>query len=159
MTFVCQCCGDCCSTMGEIISIREQINPDEFRIGYTNGEERMVSVDPDKRDLFRNQHQEERTSIACPFLRELTDRKRICTVHASRPELCRGYLCSRILVLDSRGKKAGRVPHGTRIFTSEDRILLGLWNRTMRDITAPDDENWEKTIDDLFTQAGYRVIR
>ena len=57
MTFVCQCCGDCCSTMGEIISIREQISAYEFRIGYTDGEERMVSVDPDKRDLFRNLEQ------------------------------------------------------------------------------------------------------
>lgn len=159
MTFVCQCCGDCCSTMGEIISIREQINTYEFRIGYTDGEERMVSVDPDKRDLFRNQQQDDKKSIACPFLRQRASDKRICTVHASRPELCRGYLCSRILILGKEGNKAGRVPHGTRYFTSEDRILLELWNRRIRDIADPDDENWEKIVDDIFTRAGYRVIR
>ncbi len=116
MTFVCQCCGDCCSTMGEIISIRDKIHPYEFRIGYTNGEERVVSVDPDKRLLFRDQQQAKRKSIACPFLRQLASKKRICTVHASRPELCRNYLCSRILILDSEGNRAGRVRYGTMSF-------------------------------------------
>jgi uncharacterized protein len=159
MTFECQCCGDCCSTMGEIISIREQISAYEFRIGYTDGEERRVSVDPDKRDLFRNYKHDDKKSIACPFLRQRASDKRICTVHASRPELCRGYLCSRMLVLDNLGKKAGRVPHGSRYFTSEDRRLLEIWNRRIRDITVADDENWEKTVDDIFTRAGYRVIR
>jgi uncharacterized protein len=145
--------------MGEIISIQEEINFGEFRIRYTNGEERIVSVDPDKQDLFRNRPQEDKKSIACPFLRPRESRERICTVHASRPELCRNYLCSRMLILDKEGKKAGRVPHGTRNFTTEDRTLLDLWNRTIQDITAPDDENWEKTVDDIFTHAGYRVIR
>jgi uncharacterized protein len=159
MTFVCQCCGDCCSTMGEIISVREQINPYEFRIGFTNGEERMVCVDPDKRELFRNLQQDDKKSLACPFLRPRAPDERICTVHASRPELCRGYLCSRVLILDKEGHKAGRVFHGTRLFTTEDRILLDIWNQTIRDITAPDDEYWEKNVEDIFTRAGYRVIR
>ncbi|MDD1680006.1 MAG: YkgJ family cysteine cluster protein [Methanoregula sp.] len=145
--------------MGEIISIREQISPYEFRIGYTDGEERIVSVDPDKRDLFRNRQQEDKKTIACPFLRPRASHERICTVHTSRPELCRGYLCSRILVLGREGKKAGRVPHGTRYFTTEDRTLLDLWNRTIRDVMDADDENWEKSVDDIFTRAGYRVIR
>ena len=57
MTFVCQCCGDCCSTMGEIISVQEQIGSFEFRIRYTDGEERVVSLDPDKQELFSNQQQ------------------------------------------------------------------------------------------------------
>jgi hypothetical protein len=70
MTFVCQRCGDCCSTMGEIISIQEQSHPYEFRIGFTNGEERVVSVDPDKRVLFHDRQQQERKSLACPVLRE-----------------------------------------------------------------------------------------
>jgi hypothetical protein len=160
MTFICQCCGDCCSTMGEIISIQEQIGPCEFRIGYTDGEERVVSVDADKRDLFHDdQQQRDRKSVTCPFLRERAPRKRICTVHASRPELCRGYLCSRILILDSTGNRAGRVRYGTRSFTTDDRTLLDLWNCSIRDIPVPDDEQWEKNIEDIFTRAGYLVIR
>lgn len=159
MTFVCQRCGDCCSTMGEIISIQEQIRPFEFRIGYTNGEERLVCVDLDKRELFCHQQQVEKKSLACPFLRQRESHERICTVHASRPELCRMYLCSRILILDPEGKRAGRVLHGTRSFITEDEALLDLWSRSIRDVAVPDDEQWEKTIEDVFTRAGYRVIR
>jgi uncharacterized protein len=159
MTFVCQRCGDCCSTMGEIISIQEQIRPFEFRIGYTNGEERLVSVDVDKRELFSHQQQNEKKSPACPFLRQRAPHERICTVHASRPELCRNYLCSRILIFDPEGRRAGRVLHGTRSFITENGVLLDLWRRCIRDVTIPDDEQWEKTIEDVFTQAGYRIIR
>ena len=159
MTFVCQCCGDCCSTMGEIISIQEQIGCYEFRIRYTDGEERVVSLDPDKRELFHDLKERDKKSLACPFLRQQEPDKRICTVHASRPELCRMYLCSRILVLRKDGKKAGRVLHGTRFFTTEDGTLLDLWGRTIRDTPIPDDNQWEKNVEDIFSRAGYRVIR
>jgi hypothetical protein len=69
------------------------------------------------------------------------------------------YLCCRILILKKDGKKAGRVLHGTRSFATEDESLVGLWRRSIRDVTIPDDEQWEKTIEDVFTRAGYRVIR
>jgi hypothetical protein len=145
--------------MGEIISIREQIRPYEFRIGFTDGEERVVSVDPDKKGLFRDQQPQEKKSIACPFLREQATHRRICTVHASRPGICRGYLCSRILILDIYGNRVGRVPYGTRSFTTTNEALLGIWNSTLRDVVEPDNEQWEKNVDDTFARAGYRVIR
>jgi hypothetical protein len=69
------------------------------------------------------------------------------------------YLCSRILILNKDGKKAGRVPYGTRSFTTEDRTLLDIWCRTIRDTRIPDDEVWEKNLEEVFTRAGYRVIR
>jgi uncharacterized protein len=105
----CRCCGDCCSTMGEIISIRDEVRPFEFRIGFTDGEERVVSIDPDKRVLFLEPLQGIIKSHSCPFLRPLAPDKRICTVHASRPELCRIYHCSRLLLLNGDGTKEGRV--------------------------------------------------
>lgn len=113
MTFVCQRCGDCCSTMGEIISIQEEISPYEFRVAFTDGEERVVSVDPDKHELFQAPVREREKPLACPFLSQRAPCKRICTVHTSRPELCRSYVCSRNLILDQEGNKAGWVPHGT----------------------------------------------
>jgi len=145
--------------MGEIISIQEQVRPFEFRIRYTDGEERLVSVDMDKRELFSREPRNEKKSPACPFLRLREPHERICTVHASRPELCRMYLCSRVLILNKEGKKAGRVLHGTRFFTTEDRALLDIWRRSFSDRDQPDDEQWEKTIENVFTRAGYRVIR
>ncbi|MHB8052976.1 MAG: hypothetical protein ACYDEZ_06795 [Methanoregula sp.] len=47
----------------------------------------------------------------------------------------------------------------TRSFTTENWALLDLWCRTIRDIPVPDNEQWEKYVDDIFTRAGYRVIR
>jgi hypothetical protein len=47
----------------------------------------------------------------------------------------------------------------TRSFTTENGALLDLWCRTIRDIPVPDNEQWEKYVDDIFTRAGYRVIR
>lgn len=159
MTFVCQRCGDCCSTMGEIISIREQIGPCEFRIGYTNGEERTVTVDPDKRELFCAQKPSGKLPAACPFLRVRGLRERICTVHASRPELCRGYSCYRILVLHPDGSIAGRVPAGSRSFIPGDPTLFDLWCNEIRNSMIPDEEHWEAYVENMFTRAGYRIIR
>jgi Fe-S-cluster containining protein len=145
--------------MGEIISIQEQVRPFAFRIRYTDGEERLVSVDMDKRELFSHEPQDEKKSPACPFLRLREPHERICTVHASRPELCRMYLCSRVLILNKEGKKAGRVLYGTRFFTTEDGALLDIWRRYLCDNNQPDDEQWEKTIEIVFTRAGYQVLR
>lgn len=158
MTFVCQCCGECCSTMGEILSIREQTGPGEFRIGFTDGEERIITIDPDKRDLFGAPEQGAGKTLACPFLRHLSPEKRICTAHASRPELCRSYLCSRILVLDNHGKRAGRVLPGTRIFVTEDTALRALWTGALRDSSIRGEEEWEKTVETVLLKAGYRVL-
>ena len=145
--------------MGEIISIRDQIGPWEFRIGFTDGEERIVSVDPDKYELFRKQHMTEKKTIACPFLRRTSLEKRICTVHESRPELCRAFLCSRLFILDKNGKKAGRVRNGSRILVTEDLSLLSLWNISMRDLQTRDEEKWESMVGDFFIKAGYTIIR
>jgi hypothetical protein len=51
------------------------------------------------------------------------------------------------------------VPYGTRSFITEDGRLLDLWGCTIRDIMVPDDDQWENHVDDIFTRAGYRVIR
>lgn len=145
--------------MGAIISIREQIGSWEFRVGFCDGEERTVSIDPDKRGLFQVQEQTDKKSLACPFLRNDIPDKRICTVHATRPELCRSYICSRIQILNKNGKKCGRVLTGSRIFETEDRILRDLWNRMLRDVRIEDDEEWERRVGDVFEKEGFRVIR
>ncbi len=159
MTFVCQRCGDCCSTMGEIIRIREQVGPCEFRIGYTNGEERVVTVDPDKRELFCSHKSSGKLSAACPFLRVKGPWERICTVHASRPELCRGYSCYRILILNPDGSIAGRVPAGSRSLTTGDPLLFDYWRHEIRDRMILDEEHWEAYVENVFRRAGYHSIR
>jgi hypothetical protein len=145
--------------MGEIISIQEQIRPFEFRIGFTNGEERIVTVDPDKQDIFRDHKQQGEKSLSCPFFRRTEIREGICTIHATRPELCRSYACFRILILGPDGKKAGRVPDGTRSLVTAESALLGLWDTEIRDAFLPGDDEWEECVEGIITRAGYRVIR
>ncbi len=102
MSFVCQMCGLCCSSMGEIISIMDAPCGGRFTIGYsTTFEERTVRLDPDKEELFYSAPRV--SGLACPFLRKRGEATCICTVHASRPDLCRQYSCFRILILDFEG--------------------------------------------------------
>jgi Fe-S-cluster containining protein len=158
MAFVCQMCGDCCSTMGEIISILEQTGTTTFRIGYSATlEERVVTLDPDKQDLFFATSP--KTSLACPFLRERAPGRFICTVHQSRPELCRQYSCFRILVLDPAGHHVGRVREGSRHFTTTDPRLHAVWQTGCRLTDIQDEDVWEKNAEEIFTRSGYRVIR
>ena len=92
--------------MGEIIEVLEELDPFFFRIKFTvTGEERCVSVDPDKRELFHLQDNKKLMPMACPFLRQTSNKKYVCSVHLSRPELCKRYSCYRILVPDSQEKK------------------------------------------------------
>jgi len=160
MTFVCQLCGMCCSTMGEIINIREEISPFHYRIWYTTtGEERVVTVDPDKRELFQSAITAAGPSLACPFLRIRDGRDVICTVHLSRPELCRQYSCFRILVLDPDGRRIGRVLNGTRYFSATDAGLYDLWQRECTGLAGGDEMGWEEKVCRILTRAGYRIIR
>jgi Fe-S-cluster containining protein len=159
MVFRCQLCGECCSMMGEIISIREETRPLHFRIGYTTtGEEREVTVDRDKADLF-HAVTAAGSSPACPFLRRRGAREFICSVHESRPDLCRQYSCFRILVLDSSGKKAGRVMDASRYLVTEDPVLRTIWQENIQGVDIPDETAWEAYVEEILTRRGFHVVR
>jgi len=159
VTFTCQQCGECCSTMGEVIVIQEEIAPSCYRIGYTTtGEERQVTLDPDKKDLFSGRTATANRSPACPFLREAGPGRNICTVHNSRPDLCRHYSCFRILVLDPEGNRIGKVLENTRLLRTMDHHLREVWDREISRIDTPDERNWEERVEQALSREGYRVI-
>ena len=146
--------------MGEIIEIREELRHGVFRIGFTvTGEERIVSVDPEKQDLFQSPEFMTQRPLACPFLRESGTRKFVCSVHTSRPGLCRQYSCYRILVLDSQERKVGRVTDASRYFITEDAELRRLWNQEIVSVAVPDEKCWEEHVEQSLNRAGYRVVR
>lgn len=160
MVFTCQQCGNCCSSMGEIIEILEELNSGSFRIRFSvTGEERVVSVDPDKEELFHLHDDKLLMPMACPFLRKTRNKKYVCAVHSSRPELCRCYSCYRILVLDSLERKVGRVTDASRYFITEDADLRRLWNQKIAGVTIPDEKCWEDHVEQTLIRAGYHVIR
>lgn len=94
MEISCRQCGQCCSTMGQIIRIMEQTGRFEYRIEYIpTGISQLVRIDPDKYRLFDHAILPEKRSLACPFLRIRDDLRVICTIHLTRPDMCRMYFC------------------------------------------------------------------
>jgi uncharacterized protein len=145
--------------MGEVIGIREKTGPREYLVWYKiTGEERQVWIDADKTDLFSSQDILKKRPMACPFLRERSAGNDICTVHYTRPDLCRQYSCFRILVLGSKGERIGRVVDNSRYFTTMDHGLRALWDREMRSLTIADEALWENEVERILSAAGYRVV-
>lgn len=155
MGFFCQQCGECCSIMGEVLSVSKDFGGYRFLVAnrYT-GEETPVEIDPDKHDLFL--HTESLPS-ACPFLR-YRDEKAFCTVHLTRPEMCRDFGCWRLLIIDRSGGRAGRVMY-QRFFCSEEPSLALFWDENVRNLDEQDDQRWDDAVIEILSRAGYTVIR
>ncbi|MDD1659796.1 MAG: YkgJ family cysteine cluster protein [Methanomicrobiales archaeon] len=160
MTFRCRICGECCSHLGLVHAIREEYANHEYSLlnRYT-GDVTRVSVDPDKTHLLDNMSIFQREPEACPFLRDDPDNHRVCCiVHATRPDICREFQCWRLLVLDSRGRQAGRVM-GRRHLNSDDPVLCGVWEQRVGAISEPDDASWDFRVERVLLEAGYTVVR
>lgn len=95
MSGTCLRCGYCCSYMTDVFGIVEQTGTYEFRIAYLiTGVQQIVRIDPDKEELFIHTTIHDTRPLACPFLRFTPDGA-ACTIHATRPDLCRMYHCQR----------------------------------------------------------------
>jgi Fe-S-cluster containining protein len=158
MSFECSQCGECCSHLGLVHVIIEDHGNYHFLVNnqYT-GEKTAVSVDPDKISLYCD------TSIflerpeACPFFRyDVPSAKGYCTVHRTRPEICRDYGCWRLLILDSHGKRAGRIMY-QRHLASEDETLTLLFEEQIRALGESDDVTWDNRVIQILADAGYSV--
>lgn len=82
--------------MGDVFGIMERIGPAEYRIQYLiTGVQQVVAIDPDKRNIFFSKTILDKHPLACPFLRCDDHSMAICSVHTTRPDLCRMYLCEK----------------------------------------------------------------
>jgi len=161
MAFECQQCGECCSHMGQVHTIEKDLGNNEFLIcnQYT-GEEHTVKIDQDKLLLFREKRIFERLPEACPFLREEPGTGKIrCTIHLTRPDICRDFGCWRILILDSRGNRAGRITRNSRYLSSDDTFLRKIWRKCMDNESNISDDEWEDRFISTVLRAGYIVKR
>ncbi|MDD1672196.1 MAG: YkgJ family cysteine cluster protein [Methanomicrobiales archaeon] len=123
-----------------------------------NGEKAAVTVDPDKRDLYHDQGIFISWPDACPFLRNDTENKRICcTIHQTRPDLCREFGCWRLLILTPQGKRAGRIM-GTRYLSSEDSMLSHIWKQHVDTLNVSSDTEWDQHVIRILQLFGYRVF-
>ncbi len=158
MSFECQQCGECCSHLGLVHVIYKELGDDRFVINnqYT-GEKTTVTIDLDKHELFRDRSTFAERPEACPFFRyDMAAAKGYCTIHLTRPEICRDYGCWRMLILNSEGKRAGRIMC-QRHLASEDDTLTRLFEEQINDVIEADDATWDAMVIHSLTKAGYRV--
>jgi len=118
-----------------------------------------VTIDPDKTALFLDKDLEMSTFAvrpeACPFFRFI-EKKGYCSVHATRPGICRDYGCWRILILDSRGRRAGRIME-SRHLSSDDPILLAIFAERSHLLEKLPDSDWDDAVIRMLRSAGYVV--
>lgn len=121
-------------------------------------ERREVRVDPDKIAIFEDRSSIEKMPEACPFLRFDPAGKAWCTVHQTRPYICRSYCCWRLLILDASGKRAGRVLY-QRTFLPDTDALARLWEEVKPTLEGLSNEEWDETLTRTLAASGYRVRR
>jgi Fe-S-cluster containining protein len=125
---------------------------------YT-GDRDEVRIDPDKIALFEDKSSIEGLPDACRFLRfDKETGKAWCTVHQTRPDICREYCCWRLLILDSEGKRAGRVLYQT-LFLADNEAISQLWERMKPTLEGLSGKAWDDKVIDILTASGYRVRR
>lgn len=82
--------------MGDVFGIMEQTGLYEYRIQYLiTGVQQIVTLDPDKTGIFTHTTILDKRPLACPFLRFDDEGLAMCSVHQTRPDLCRMYLCEK----------------------------------------------------------------
>ena len=146
--------------MGMVYRIVEEKGNQEFLLlnEYT-GERYEVRIDQDKVHLFKHRMKRHATPEACPFLYPAQDDEPAsCTVHQSRPDVCREVFCCHLLIIDGEGRRVGRVM-GTRHLCPETPQLEELWETRVRTIKVNDDTVWEERVVGILIDAGYTVRR
>ena len=158
MVFDCQQCGECCSHLGLVHSIAEDRGNYEFVVfnRYTN-ESDVVTVDADKHALYDEKSIFEKLPEACPFFRHQPgSEKAFCTVHQTRPDICRDYGCWRMLIVSRTGLRAGRIMF-SRYLCSEDPLVTRIFEECIDPVHEPDDARWDEMVIRALTKRGYVV--
>ena len=158
LVFECQQCGECCSHLGLMFQIAEEYDNYSFlvRNEYT-GEKYEVTVAPLLHHLYNDTEIFTERPEACPFFRRNDqDSLYYCTIHLTRPDVCREYGCWRFLILDSQGKRAGRVM-GTRHMHAESPALQTVWDARVRNLHEPDDHVWDRKMCEIVRAAGFEI--
>ena len=143
--------------MGLVHRVREECSDGEFLVEnvYT-GELTRVRVDPDKTRLLDDPGIFAIHPEACPFLRFDPDCRAYCTVHTTRPSICRDFGCWRILILYGEGRRAGRIIFQETLMT-EDAALKRVWDEYRDRLDRIDPGARDTELIKAFTGAGYVV--
>ncbi|HNX17909.1 MAG TPA: YkgJ family cysteine cluster protein [Methanoregula sp.] len=142
VTFVCNGCGKCCTSLGAYIRIERQLTSTDYycRNGIT-GEVFPVHVQP----AFADEIDDEYTSgqwdapgsrKGCIFMRKNPDGPGVvCAIYPTRPQICREFRCYHLVIFNSRGTEAGRMVGKTDIQTT-DQELARIWNDEIKPLAT-----------------------
>ncbi len=142
--------------LGDYIIIERQTGPFEFEAAcVSTGTEFITRVVPDKQHLFQDGSFSAGHPSACPFLRPAGDGRIVCTIHDSRPDQCRAFHCTSMLIYSPGGALVGKV-NGNLAILTDDKGLRELWQRTIDTIpfSSPDIE---RRMQEVLTRHDYRV--
>ncbi|HOI13623.1 MAG TPA: YkgJ family cysteine cluster protein [Methanoculleus sp.] len=158
--FECTLCGKCCMNAGSaLIEIEKRLTSRDFlcRQKVVGGTFR-ARVEERFLDVFRDTAENDAHPSWCPFLRPLPEDegKYICTIHDSRPLICRSYACCAMRIFTSDGREAGKVK-GRRSLDTEDAALRRCWEESVAPLGTDDDIAWRSEVAGILGRAGYRV--
>ncbi len=144
---------------GELIEVEKRLTSRDFLcrqkiIGGTfraRIEERFL-------DAFRDASENKAHPSWCPFLRGLPgeEGKYVCTIHNSRPLICRSYTCCAMRIFGPDGREVGKVK-GRRSLDTGDAALRRCWDESIAPLTTDDDIVWRTEVTGTLERAGYRV--
>jgi len=162
ISFLCDHCGKCCSSLGAYIRIERQLSEQDYycKNGIT-GEIFPVHVAPE----FAREIDENFTSgtagsrPGCIFLRRNPAGPCfVCAIYPTRPRLCREYRCYHMVIFNARDEPAGRMVGRADIQTA-DPVLARIWNDEVKPLPSPatpcSDPAWLERVCAILTAHGY----
>jgi Fe-S-cluster containining protein len=158
--FECTLCGKCCMHAGgELIEVEKRLTGRDFlcRQKIVGGTFR-ARVEERFLDIFRDSSENDAHPSWCPFLRSLPGEKEkyVCTVHNSRPLVCRSYTCCAMRIFAGDGREAGKVK-GRRSLVTEDAALRRCWEEGVAPLKTDNDVAWRSEVAAVLGRAGYQV--
>ena len=158
--FECTLCGKCCMHAGgHLIEVDKRLTSRDFlcRQKIVGGTFR-ARVEERFLDAFKDTTESNKHQSWCPFLRGLPgeEGKYVCTIHNSRPLVCRSYTCCAMRIFAGDGQEVGRVK-GRRSLVTEDEALARCWKESVAPLAIDDDTFWRSEVAGILGRAGYQV--
>lgn len=109
-------------------------------------------------DIFGDTSENDAHPSWCPFLRRHPNEegKYICTIHGSRPSVCRTYVCCTMRIFDGDDREVGKVK-GRRSLSTEDAALRQCWDESIVPFKTDNDVVWRGEVVEVLDRAGYLV--
>jgi hypothetical protein len=163
VSFVCDHCGKCCTSLGRYIRIERQLSDRDYYCRNTITREIFpVRVVPE----FAEEIDEDVTTgfagsrPGCIFQRRNPHGPgQVCAIYPTRPRICREFRCYQMVIYNSKGEPVGRMVGQADIQTA-DPDLARIWNEEVKSLPCPatpgGDPAWVDKVTGILAGHGYR---